>query len=139
MDCQPGISGWQLPYYARRLLICSTCRLLHPQCRGSGRKPGSVRYLKYRHQSNSQTIAHLNYTNHVQIDGESRSSHIPLSGVSQPAHTLIFSDQSAFCPTGSTSTAIISLLHTVTDLLQSNPFVFVISLDIFSPAPRRIL
>jgi len=47
--------------------------------------------------------------------------------------SLTFSDQYAFRPTGSTSAAIISLLHTITTLLQSNPFVIVISLD-FSKA-----
>ena len=50
-----------------------------------------------------------------------------------PPHTLTFSDQFAFRPTGSTSAAIIFLLHTVTNLLQSSPFVVVISLD-FSKA-----
>ena len=40
-----------------------------------------------------------------------------------PPTILTFSDQFAFRPTGSTSAAIISLLHTVTNLLQFNPFV----------------
>jgi len=47
-----------------------------------------------------------------------------------PPTTLTLSDQFAFRPTGYTSAAIISLLRTVTDLLQSNPFVVVISLDL---------
>ena len=38
-----------------------------------------------------------------------------------------------FRPTGSTTAAIITLLNTVTDLLQSNPYVVVICLD-FSKA-----
>jgi len=38
-----------------------------------------------------------------------------------PPPSLIFSDQYAFRPTGSTTAAIITLLNTVTDLLQSNP------------------
>jgi len=46
---------------------------------------------------------------------------------------LTFSDQFAFRPTGSTEAAIITLLHTVTDLLRSNPYVVVIALD-FSKA-----
>jgi len=46
-----------------------------------------------------------------------------------PPPSLIFSDQYAFRPTGSTTAAIITLLNTVTDLLQSNPYVVVISLD----------
>ena len=44
-----------------------------------------------------------------------------------------FSDQIAFRPTGSTTAAIIALLHTVTNLLSSEPYVIVISLD-FSKA-----
>ena len=50
-----------------------------------------------------------------------------------PPPSLTFQDQYAFRPTGSTSAAVISLLHTITNLLQSNPFVIVISLD-FSKA-----
>ena len=50
-----------------------------------------------------------------------------------PPLTLTFLDQFAFRPTGSTSAAIITLLSKVTDLLQSNPYVVVISLD-FSKA-----
>jgi len=46
-----------------------------------------------------------------------------------PTLTLQFSDQFAFRPTGSTEAAIIALLHTVTNLLLSNPYVIVISLD----------
>jgi len=46
-----------------------------------------------------------------------------------PPPSLNFSDQFAFRPTGSTSAAIIFLLHTITNLLQSNPYVIVISLD----------
>ena len=40
---------------------------------------------------------------------------------------LDFHDQYAFRPTGSTTAALISLLHTVTDLLLSNPYVAVIA------------
>jgi len=43
--------------------------------------------------------------------------------------SLTFSDQFAFCLTGSTEAAIITLLHTITDLLRSNPYVVVIALD----------
>jgi len=50
-----------------------------------------------------------------------------------PSTTLNFSDQFAFHPTGSTSAAIISLLHTITNPLQSNTFVIAVSLD-FSKA-----
>jgi len=50
-----------------------------------------------------------------------------------PPPSLIFFDQYGFHPTGSTTAAIITLLSTVTELLQSNPYVVVISLD-FSKA-----
>ena len=50
-----------------------------------------------------------------------------------PPPSLTFSDQFAFRSTGSTSAAIISLLHTITSLLQANPYVIVISLN-FSKA-----
>ena len=47
-----------------------------------------------------------------------------------PAKTPQFSDQYAFRPTGSPTSGIISLLHTVTHLLIDNPYVIVISLDL---------
>ena len=50
-----------------------------------------------------------------------------------PPPTLSFADQFAFRPTGSPAAAIISLLNIITNLLTSNPFVTVISLD-FSKA-----
>ena len=50
-----------------------------------------------------------------------------------PPPTLQFADQFAFRPTGSTTAAIISLLHSVINLLSSEPYVIVISLD-FSKA-----
>ena len=48
-----------------------------------------------------------------------------------PGHT--FSDQFAFQPTGSTTAALIHLLHTITALLETNPYVIVYALD-FSKA-----
>ena len=53
--------------------------------------------------------------------------------LSSPPSTLHFADQFAFRPTGSTTAAIIYLLNTVINLLHSEPFVIVISLD-FSKA-----
>ena len=50
-----------------------------------------------------------------------------------PPVNLSFADQFAYRPTGSTTSALIYLLHTITDLLSSNPFVLVIALD-FSKA-----
>ena len=50
-----------------------------------------------------------------------------------PPPALCFTDQFAFRPTGSTTAAIISLLHTVTNLLASNQYVIVYCLD-FSKA-----
>jgi len=46
---------------------------------------------------------------------------------------LNFSDQFAFRPSGSTTAALVALLHTVGDMLSTNSFVFVIALD-FSKA-----
>ena len=51
----------------------------------------------------------------------------------KPPETLSFSDQYAYRPTGSTTAAIIDILHTVTHLLVTNPYVVVIALD-FSKA-----
>ena len=38
-------------------------------------------------------------------------------------YTHLFADQFAFRPTGSTTTALIRLLHTLSDLLQTEPYV----------------
>lgn len=52
---------------------------------------------------------------------------------SNPPATLSFEDQYAYRPTGSTTAAIISILHQVTNLLLSHDYVILISLD-FSKA-----
>ena len=46
---------------------------------------------------------------------------------------LDFSDQFAFQPTGSTTAALISLLHTITSMLETNQYVIVYAID-FSKA-----
>ena len=51
----------------------------------------------------------------------------------KPPATLSFSDQFAYRPTGSTTAAIITILHRVTHLLATNRYVIVIALD-FSKA-----
>ena len=45
----------------------------------------------------------------------------------------LFMDQFAFRPTGSTTAAIICLLHRISEMLLTNPFVHLIALD-FSKA-----
>ena len=50
-----------------------------------------------------------------------------------PPPTMTLSDQFAFRPTGSTTAALIQLLHTITSLLSTNQYVIVIALD-FSKA-----
>jgi len=50
-----------------------------------------------------------------------------------PSCNLTFSDQYTFCPTGSTTVALVQLFHTVTELLSDHPYVVVIALD-FSKA-----
>jgi len=52
----------------------------------------------------------------------------PYFALLSPPHTLQFYDQFAFRPTGSTTASIISLLHTITNLLSTNPYAIVISL-----------
>ena len=46
-----------------------------------------------------------------------------------PNCTHLFADQFAFRPTGSTTTALIRLLHTLSDLLRTEPYFHVIALD----------
>ena len=55
------------------------------------------------------------------------------SSVQFPPPDLNFSDQFAFQPTASTTAALIHLLHTITNLLKTNPYVIVYALD-FSKA-----
>jgi len=50
-----------------------------------------------------------------------------------PDYSYLFQDQFAFRPTGSTTAALIYLLHTLTELLQTHDYVHVIALD-FSKA-----
>jgi len=42
--------------------------------------------------------------------------------------SLVFSDQFAFRPSGSTTAAVIAILQAVTNLLSDHPYVIVISL-----------
>ena len=53
--------------------------------------------------------------------------------LSRSINVSLFSDQFAFRPTGSTTSALIYLLNTVTNLLVDNPYVHIIALD-FSKA-----
>ena len=53
--------------------------------------------------------------------------------LSSPPSNLCFTDQFAFRPTGSTNSALIYLLHTISEMLASQPYVRVIALD-FSKA-----
>ena len=50
-----------------------------------------------------------------------------------PDYTYLFQDQFPFRPTGSTTATLIYLLHTLTELLQTQDYVHVIALD-FSKA-----
>ena len=50
-----------------------------------------------------------------------------------PPQGLAFNDQFTFQPTGSTTAALVHVLHTVTTLLENNPFVIVLAID-FSKA-----
>ena len=74
-------------------------------------------------QASGRFPPHLHYSNPNEDHGA--------IGCAPPS--LMFPDQFAFHSTGSTEVAIITLLCTVTDLLRSNSYVVVISLD-FSKA-----
>ena len=59
--------------------------LLHPQYRGSRKKPRSDHYVNYQHRRNTLTTVPLHHiTNYVQTDGAKRGAHIPVSDVSRP-------------------------------------------------------
>jgi len=53
--------------------------------------------------------------------------------LSSPEYSHHFADQFAFRPTGSTTAALIYILHTLTELLITHPYVHIIALD-FSKA-----
>ena len=53
--------------------------------------------------------------------------------LSSPEYSHHFADQFAFYPTGSTTAALIYILHTITKLLITHPYVHIIALD-FSKA-----
>src|SRR5664279_1638272 len=50
--------------------------------------------------------------------------HIYLA-LQRPPHGLFFDDQYAFRPTGSTTAALIKLIHEVTAMLETNPYVII--------------
>lgn len=50
--------------------------------------------------------------------------------LSHPLHDLNFSDQFAFRPTGSTTSALITILSHISEMLLTNPHVIMISLDL---------
>jgi len=80
----------------------------------------------------------LHYSDPYKDHGAIGSPQLLVSSLLQPAANAYASVLwpvcfLAFRPTGSTEAAIITLLHTVTNLLLSNPYVIVISLD-FSKA-----
>ena len=52
---------------------------------------------------------------------------------SRKVYCVNFNDQFTFRPTGSTTAALISILHTITQLLTTHQYVVVIALD-FSKA-----
>ena len=54
-----------------------------------------------------------------------------------PLHLLSFTDQFAFRPSGPTTAALITILHTITNLLTTNQFVIVLALD-FSKASDTV-
>jgi len=53
--------------------------------------------------------------------------------LTSPPASLVFANQYAFRPTGSTTAALVAMLHSITDLLSTNSHVIVLALD-FSKA-----
>jgi len=49
--------------------------------------------------------------------------------LNSPLTTLSFTDQYAFRPSGSTTAALVALLHKVTEALETNQYVAVLALD----------
>jgi len=136
-DCHPGSFGWQCPYSVKRLLICSTRHLLHPWYWGSGKKPGCDCYLKYQHLNNTQiTIQFLSYQSCPNWWSEPWFVHSSIQRFLTRCllWNLAFLDQFAFRPLAPRHLPS-SLYFTLspTNLLQSNLFVVVVSLD-FSKA-----
>jgi len=56
-----------------------------------------------------------------------------LNGLKAVYTSLVFADQYAFLPMGSTTAALVAMLHSITDLLSTNSYVIVLVLD-FSKA-----
>ena len=56
-----------------------------------------------------------------------------MSTLLNPPPSLSFADQFTFHPKGSTTAALITILHTITNLLTTNQFVTVIALDFSKP------
>ena len=52
-----------------------------------------------------------------------------VNSMTRPLNELSFSDQFAFRPTGSTTAALITLFHIISDMLSTNKFVRVFALD----------
>ena len=53
--------------------------------------------------------------------------------LTSPPAPLVFADQYAFRPTGSTTAALVAMLHSITDMLSTSSYVIVLALD-FSKA-----
>ena len=60
-------------------------------------------------------------------------SHNKIIPISYSTRWMEYSDQFAFCPTGSTTAALIWILYTITQLLCQHDYVIVLALD-FSKA-----
>jgi len=119
------------PIYCKTIAYKSVqhLALLRPQYRGSGKKlrsdpklPAPKKHADYRPLHHITPIM-----SRLMQRNMFRTFLYPT--LLDPPPSLAFSDQFAFHPSGSTSAAVISLLHTVINLLQFNPFVVVISLD----------
>jgi len=53
--------------------------------------------------------------------------------------SLLFTDQYAFCPTGSTTTALISIFAAITSLLACNDYVVVVAMTLARPSTPYVI
>jgi len=131
INFQHGSSGLVLLFSANQLHTFSTSPWTTPQFHNNGNRHTSDQTVcpleTRRFQAN---LHHLVLTRVMEKTAVKRFFY---PAFLTPPPSLTFSDQFAFRPTGSPAAAIITLLHTITNMFVSNPYVAVICLD-FSKA-----
>jgi len=128
------LSPWFLrlgaPVFAAHLLNYSTSQLLKVSLRVNGRLPLYLQYPTFQSRRNPAITDSYRLP---QFSSRCLEKHVVRSYIYPALHLphpgLSFDDQFAFRPSGSTTAAVVALLHTVRVLLSSNQFVRVFSFD----------